>query len=45
VLAALLARIGVLDANHPAAQKRLPAPQTNCRGIRTGEMRLAEGFL
>ena len=44
-LVALLARIGVLDAGHPMAQKRLPAPQMNCRGLRTGELRLAEGFL
>ena len=44
-LVALLARIGVLDADHPMAQKRLPAPQMNCRGLRTGELRLAEGFL
>lgn len=45
VITALLARMGVLDAAHPAAQKRLPAPQVNWRGIRTGEMRLTEGFL
>jgi L-asparaginase II len=44
-LVALLARIGVLDADHPMAQKRLPAPQMNCRGLRTGELRLAAGFL
>lgn len=44
-LVALLARIGVLDAGHPMAQKRLPAPQMNCRGLRTGELRLAEWFL
>jgi L-asparaginase II len=42
---ALLARIGVLDAAHPAAQKRLPAEQRNWRGLRTGELRLSEGFL
>jgi hypothetical protein len=34
-----------LDAAHPMAQKRLPAPQTNCRGFTTGELRLAQGFL
>jgi L-asparaginase II len=44
-IAALLARIGVLDAAHPAAQKRLPAVQTNWRGMRTGELRLSEGFV
>lgn len=44
-LVGILAQLGVLDAAHPMAKKRLPAPQINCRGIRTGEMRLAEGFL
>lgn len=43
-ITALLARAGVLDAQHPAAQKRLGAPIRNCRGIATGEMRLAPGF-
>ncbi len=43
-LVSLLVRLGVLDAQDPAAQKRLPAPQTNCRGLRTGELRLAPGF-
>ena len=43
-IAALLVRIGVLDAGHPATQKRLPGAQTNCRGIRTGELRLSAGF-
>ena len=45
VIVALLARIGVLDLAHPAAQKRLTAPHINCRGIRAAELRLAEGFL
>lgn len=44
-LVALLTRLGVLDAANPAAQKRLPAPQFNCRATRTGELRLAAGFL
>ncbi|WP_395006497.1 asparaginase [Cypionkella sp.] len=44
VLVSLLAKLGVLDANHPMAQKRLPAPQVNCRGFTVGELRLAEGF-
>lgn len=44
VLVALLARLGALDPAHPAAQKRLPAAQTNWRGLRTGEMRLAQSF-
>jgi L-asparaginase II len=45
VIVALLAKLGVLDAAHPMAQKRLPAPQVNWRGFNTGELRLAEGFL
>jgi L-asparaginase II len=43
-LVAILSQLGVLDAAHPMAQKRLPAPQTNRRGFVTGELRLAEGF-
>jgi L-asparaginase II len=43
-ITALLVRAGVLDASHPAAQKRLGGPQTNWRGIYTGETRLAPGF-
>lgn len=39
----LLARLGVLDAGHPAARKRL-GPITNWRGLGVGEVRLAEGF-
>jgi L-asparaginase II len=41
VLAAMLIKLGVLDANHPAAQRRLPNAQINWRGFNTGEMRLA----
>ncbi|MBL4929705.1 asparaginase [Fuscibacter oryzae] len=44
-ITAILARIGVLDAAHPAAQKRLPAEQRNWRGLHTGELRLSAGFL
>lgn len=44
-LVGILTQLGELDANHPMAQKRLPAPQTNCRGFNTGELRLAPGFL
>lgn len=44
-LVGILTRLGVLDAAHPMAEKRLPAPQTNCRGIRTGELRLSAGFV
>ncbi|NBZ88095.1 asparaginase [Stagnihabitans tardus] len=45
VMVALLVRLGVLDANHPAAKKRLNAVQKNWRGIETGVLKLAEGFL
>lgn len=40
----LLVRLGVLDAAHPLAQKRLPGVQRNWRGLETGELRLAPGF-
>ena len=45
VIAALLVRIGVLDASHPATKKFLAPPITNCRGFRTGELRLSAGFI
>lgn len=45
VITALLARHGVLDAGHPMAQKRLPGRQRNWRGLETGELHLAAGFL
>ncbi|PJF08669.1 asparaginase [Pseudorhodobacter sp. MZDSW-24AT] len=41
---ALLVRLGVLEAGHPMAQKRLPGVQRNWRGLETGELRLATGF-
>jgi L-asparaginase II len=44
-LVAILTHLGVLNGADPAAQKRLPAPQVNCRGKTTGELRLAPGFL
>ena len=43
-LVGILTRLGVLNATDPAARKRLPAPQINCRGTRTGELRLARAF-
>ena len=43
-LVRILTDLGVLDANHPMAQKRLPASQTNWRGFATGELRMSEGF-
>ena len=44
-LVAILTQMGVLTAGHPMAQKRLPAPQLNARGLRVGELRLAAGFM
>lgn len=44
VIAALLVRHGLLDAAHPAAQKRLNPVQKNWRGFETGDIRLASGF-
>ncbi|EEW26790.1 asparaginase [Rhodobacter ferrooxidans] len=45
VIAALLVRLGVLEADHPATRKRLNAVQTNWRGKQTGILQLAPGFL
>ena len=43
-VAALLAKIGVLDPAHPAAVKRMAGVQKNWRGMETGFYRLAPGF-
>ena len=43
-ICALLVRLGVLDANHPATRKRLDAVQRNWRGFETGIVRTAPGF-
>ena len=43
VIAALLAHLGVLDPG--VAARYCGAVQTNCRGLHTGELRLAPGFL
>ncbi|MFZ1479157.1 MAG: asparaginase [Paracoccaceae bacterium] len=43
-IAHLLVRAGVLEAGHPATIKRLNPVQKNCRGIETGEIRVAPGF-
>lgn len=45
VITALLVRLGALEADHPYAKKRLNAVQKNWRGIETGTLQLAEGFL
>lgn len=43
-ITALLVKLGVLDANHPAAKKRLDAVQKNWRGMETGIIQSAPGF-
>lgn len=43
-ITALLARLGAIDPAHPAAQKRIAAPQLNRRGIDTGILKPAPGF-
>ncbi len=43
-IAALLVRLGVLEADHPATRRRLNALQRNWRGLETGVLRAAEGF-
>lgn len=44
-IAALLVKLGVLEAEHPATRKRLNVVQTNWRGIETGTIRTAPGFV
>lgn len=44
-ISALLVKLGVLDADHPATKKRLNAPVLNRRGIDTGTIRAAQGFV
>jgi L-asparaginase II len=44
-IAALLVRLGMLDAEHPATRKRLNVVQRNWRGRETGDIRLAAGFV
>ena len=43
-ITAILIRLGVLDAGHPAAARYLSGPLKNWRGMVTGEIRLAAGF-
>jgi L-asparaginase II len=38
-IAAILVKLGVLDANHPATLKRMNAPQVNWRGVEAAWMR------
>ena len=44
-IAALLVRLGVLDAAHPATLKRMNAPILNRRDVVTGMLKPAEGLL
>lgn len=44
VIAALLVRLGVLEAEHPATRKRLGVVQRNWRGFETGIVKLAPRF-
>lgn len=43
-VAALLVKLGVLDAGHPAAVKRMAPTLRNWRGLETGTLRIADGF-
>jgi len=43
-ITAILAHLGVLDPDHPAAQKRMNAPQLNRRGIDAATLKPASGF-
>lgn len=45
VITGLLIHHGVLDAQHPAAQKRLSGMQRNWRGFETGQTRLVAGLI
>lgn len=44
-ITALLVRLGALDADHPAARKRMNAPITNWDGLETGHLRPAAEFI
>jgi L-asparaginase II len=44
-IAALLVRLGLLDANHPAALKRINTPIKNWDGLETGILKPAAGLL
>ena len=43
-IAAILVRLGLLEADHPATRKRLNAPIRNWRGIETGMIRPGAAF-
>ena len=40
-IAAILARLGVLDPEHPAARRRMNATIRNWRGLKTGKIKPA----
>ncbi len=44
MIAALLVRLGVLDAEHKYTRKRLNSVQKNCRGTEVGVLKLAATF-
>ncbi|MCB1398937.1 MAG: asparaginase [Rhodobacteraceae bacterium] len=44
-ITALLIRLGALDRAHPVVDRLLTGPQRNWRGLITGEMRRAPGFV
>ena len=44
-ITALLVTLGVLEASHPAALKRMNAPIKNWRGVETGTLKPADGLL
>jgi L-asparaginase II len=44
-IAAILVKLGVLEATHPATLKRMNAPIKNWRGVETGTLRPAPGLL
>lgn len=43
-ICALLVRLGVLEADHPATRKHLNTVERNWRGFETGSLRVADGF-
>ena len=44
-IAAILVKLGALDANHPATLKRMNAPIKNWLGVETGIMKPAAGLI
>jgi L-asparaginase II len=45
VITGLLIHLGLLDADHPAAQRRLGGAKHNWRGIETGRVQLVDGLI